>query len=112
MRLLWGLDETKTRDCMGRFVARSLATRATDESALLVHDLQHDLIHKRREKELARLHLRLVEAWDALPKTPDAYAWRWIAYHLVQAGRNDELQRLLWDFIIYKPSFPVQVLTH
>ena len=27
LRALWGLEETKTRDCMGRFVARSLATR-------------------------------------------------------------------------------------
>jgi hypothetical protein len=24
--------------------------------------------------------------------------WRWIAYHLVQAGRKDELRHLLLDF--------------
>jgi hypothetical protein len=44
------------------------------------------------------LDLRLVEAWDALPKPPDAYAWRWIAYHMVKPGREDDLRRLLLDF--------------
>ena len=66
--------------------------------ALNLHDLQRDLIHKRREKDLPGLHLRLVEAWNALPKLPDAYAWRWIAYHMVKAGRKDDLRRLLLDF--------------
>jgi hypothetical protein len=81
-RVLWNLDEIETRDCMGRLVARSLATWTTGENALILHDLQRDLIRKRREKNLPSLHLRLVEAWDALPKLLDAYAWRWIAYHL------------------------------
>ena len=78
LRVLWNLDEADTRDCMTRLVARSLATWATDGASLILHDLQRDLIHKRREKDLPGLHLRLVEAWDALPKLPDAYAWRWV----------------------------------
>jgi len=98
LRVLWNLDEVDTRDCMTRLVARSLATWATDGTSLILHDLQRDLIHKRREKDLPGLHLRLVEVWDALPKLPDAYAWRWIAYHLVEAGRKDDLRRLLLDF--------------
>ena len=72
---------------MTRLVARSLATWATEvNQRLILHDLQRDLIHKRREKDLPGLHLRLVEAWDALPKLPDAYAWRWVAYHMVTGG--------------------------
>ena len=98
LRMLWNLDEMDTRDCMTRFVARSLATWATGGTSLILHDLQRDLIHKRREKDLPGLHLRLVEAWDALPKLPDAYAWRWVAYHMVKAGRKDDLRRLLLDF--------------
>src|SRR5262249_53891715 len=62
------------------------------------HDLQRDLIHKRREKNLVGLHLRLVEAWDALPKLLDTYPWRWIAYHLEQASRKDDLRQLLLNF--------------
>ena len=99
--VLWKLDDVDTHDCMARFVTGSLATWATDEAgklALRLHDLQRDFIYKQREKDLPGLHLRLVEAWDALSKLPDAYAWRWVAYHLVQAGRKDDLRRLLLHF--------------
>jgi WD40 repeat protein len=94
----WKLDARRTRGCMTRLVARSLATWATDGSSLILHDLQRDLIHKRRETDMPGLHLRLVEAWDALSKLPDAYAWRWVGYHMVKAGRKDDLRRLLLDF--------------
>ena len=99
--VLWKLDDVDTHDCMARFVTGSLATWATDEAgklALRLHDLQRDLIRKRREKKLPSLHLRLVKAWDALAKPPDPYAWRWIGYHLIQAGRKDDLRRLLLNF--------------
>src|SRR5271165_6531873 len=98
LSVLWKLDARRTRDCMARLIARSLGTWATGETILILHDLQRDLIHKRREKDLPGLHLRLLEAWDALPKLPDVYAWRRIAYHMVKAGRKDDLQRLLLDF--------------
>jgi APAF-1 helical domain len=39
-----------------------------------------------------------VQAWDALSKPPDIYAWQWIAYHLVEARCKDDLRRLLLDF--------------
>jgi hypothetical protein len=102
--VLWNLDDTDTRACMTRLVARSLArwatgeeTWATDETSLILHDLQQDLIHKRREENLPQLHLRLVKAWDALAKPRDAYAWRWIAYHLEKVGRKDDVMRFLLE---------------
>ena len=98
LRVLWNLDEADTCDCMTCLVARSLATWTTGETSLILHDLQRDLIRKRREEKLPGLHLRLLEAWNALPKLPDAYAWRWVSYHLVQAGRKDDLRRLLLNF--------------
>jgi hypothetical protein len=101
LNVLWNLDDLGTHDCMTRFVTRSLATWATDkagELALVLHDLQRDFIHKRRENVLPGLHLGLVKAWDALAKPLDPYAWRWVAYHLVQAGRQDDLRRLLLNF--------------
>jgi APAF-1 helical domain len=100
LRALWNLDDVDTRDCMERFAARSLATRAEvgNSDALILHDLQRDLIRKRREKDLPGLHLRLVEAWNAQPKLPDPYAWRWAAYHLAQAGGKEDLRRLLLNF--------------
>lgn len=38
-----------------------------------------------------------VTAWYALAKL-DGYAMRWASHHLVQAGRKDDLRRLLLDF--------------
>jgi WD40 repeat protein len=90
-----------TRDCMTRFVTRSLATWLTGQAgelALLLHDLQRDFIYKRREKGLPGLNLRLLEAWATLPKLPDTYAWRWVVYHMVQAGHKDDLRQLLLTF--------------
>ena len=98
LSVLWRLDTIDTRGCMARLATSSLAGWAMGESALLLHDLLRDFVHKRREKDLPGSHLRLVEAWDALPKLPDAYARRWVAYHLVEAGRNDDLRRLLLNF--------------
>jgi APAF-1 helical domain len=83
---------------MARLIARSLAMWEKGETSLVLHDLQHDLFRKRREKDLPGLHFRLVQAWDALPKLPDTYAWRWGAYHMVKADRKDDLRGLLLDF--------------
>ncbi|MBV8274800.1 MAG: TIR domain-containing protein [Verrucomicrobia bacterium] len=107
LRVLWNIDLADTRDCTTRLVARSLATWATDGTSLKLHDLQRDLIRKRRQEKLPGLHLRLVKAWDALPKLPDTYSWRWLAYHLVNAERKDDLHRLLLnvDYLQAKLAF-------
>src|SRR5271166_3856561 len=82
LAILWKLDETDTRDCMTQLVARSLATWAASETSLILHDLQCDLIRKRREKELPGLHGRLVNGWGELTKLTNDYAWRRVAWHL------------------------------
>ena len=98
LRLLWNLDDVDTRDCMTQLVARSLATWAASETSLILHDLQCDLIRKRREKELPGLHGRLVDGWGELTKLTNDYAWRRVAWHLNGAGRASELRRLLLNF--------------
>jgi hypothetical protein len=52
LSVLWKLDPRRRRSCMARLIARSLATWATGETTLILHDLHRDLIHKRREKDL------------------------------------------------------------
>jgi WD40 repeat protein len=64
----------------------------------MLHDLQRDLIHKRREKELPSLHGRLVDGWGELTKLADPYAWRWVTRHLKEARRTVELRELLFNF--------------
>jgi hypothetical protein len=65
LAILWKLEELDTRDCMTRLIARSLASRPElmGSEALMLHDLQRDLIHKRREKQLPSLHGQLVDSW-------------------------------------------------
>ena len=50
---------------------------------------------------LRQAHVALIERWGDLHQLPDAadrpYAWRWIGYHLEQAGRKKELDGLLQD---------------
>jgi len=106
LRVLWNLNDVDTRDCMTRLVARSLATWATDGTSLVPHDLQRDLIRKRREGKLPGLHLRLAEAWDALPKLPDTYGWRWVAYHMLKSGREDDLRQLLLNINYLEAKLP------
>jgi predicted nucleotide-binding protein len=98
LRILWNTDEIDTRACMARLRARSLAMYAADETSLILHDLQRDLIRKRREGQLPGLHLRLVQAWDALPKLPDAYAWQWVGYHMMNADRKNSYDTTSGDF--------------
>src|SRR5262245_19298746 len=100
LQVLWRLDGRKTRSCMGRLTARSLASAISETGtvvAIRLHDLQGDLVRKRREAELPRLHQRLVDSWGDLVKLPDAYAWRRVTYHLIHAGRKADLRRLLLD---------------
>jgi NB-ARC domain/APAF-1 helical domain len=98
LSVLWKLDPRRTRSCMVRLIARSLASWVRGETTLILHDLQRDLIHKRHEEELPGLHLRLVEAWNALPEFPDTYSWRRVPYHMMKAGCKDDLRRFLLDY--------------
>ena len=70
-------------------------------STLNLHDLQRDLIHKRREKVLPGLHLRLVEAWGRATETSGYLCVALDCVSLgegVKADRKGDLRRLLFDF--------------
>jgi WD40 repeat protein len=76
-----------------------------------LHDLQRDFTRLLVE-DLPTLHARLIETfratlrpaasgtvadrWALLPEDTD-YRWQFLAYHLVGAGREHELERLLTD---------------
>jgi WD40 repeat protein len=100
LAILWKLEELDTRACMTRLIARSLASKSElrGSEALMLHDLQRDLIHKRREKQLPSLHSQLVDSWGELNKLADPYAWRWVTRHLKEARRTVELRELLFNF--------------
>lgn len=68
LQVLWGLPLPKTRTCIGRLVARSLATwqEVGDQGAMLLHDLQSDFVRNVRKRQLFRLHTRFLHAYGAL----------------------------------------------
>jgi hypothetical protein len=101
---LWkpqGLDKADAQDAMDSLVGSSLVTR-DDGGRLRLHDLQYDYVRK-QAPDLAALHARLLQAyasgccdWHTGPS--DGYFFEHLAYHLVQAGQQNELRRLLLNF--------------
>ena len=94
---LWGLDDFDTEELVQQLDDCSLLKFSLQTATLRVHDVLRAYL-ARQLLDPAAVHLRLLEAWDALPELPDEYAWRWAAYHLAQAGRTEDLRRLLLDF--------------
>jgi hypothetical protein len=103
-----GLDEYDSQDVADLLVDRSLARR-DDEGRLSLHDLQFDYV-KKQAGDLTALHDRLLQSYSAkylnIGKSPqgwaegpnDGYFYQHLAHHLIEAGREDELRRLLLDF--------------
>ena len=96
---VWELDELDTEDLARRLAKLSLVKLDLGRSVLRLHDVMRAWL----EGQLGasqELHSRLVNAWTdwrALPDLPGEYAWRWLAWHLMKAGRKDDLERTLWD---------------
>lgn len=95
-----GLDEYETQDVIDVLVERSLAQR-DEASNLSLHDLQYDYVRK-QIPDLSALHNKLLEAyvthcsqgWHTYPQN-DGYFFEHLSYHLLKAGRVEELEKLL-----------------
>ena len=111
MLALWGkkrgMADYAVRDLLNQLVDRSLARR-DEKGRIYLHDLQADYVRKAVSQEsnggLASRHNRLLEAYSTVcgatdwAKGPDdGYYFQWLPWHLRQAGRNEELHRLLWE---------------
>ncbi len=104
IQTLWGLSWVKTRRRIGKLNARSLLSRDQDGNVRL-HDVQRMyVLHE--TADVAPLHNKLVDGYAAQcaeglaggPGVEDGYFYRWLPYHLVNAGRIDQLQSLLADY--------------
>ncbi|HMS83578.1 MAG TPA: NB-ARC domain-containing protein [Nitrospira sp.] len=101
---LWshqGFTKADTEDALDSLVSSSLITR-DDTGCLGLHDLQYDYVRK-RARDLPALHARLLHAYasmcsDWYTGPNDGYFFENLAYHLVQAGQQKELYRLLVNF--------------
>jgi WD40 repeat protein len=87
------------------FPTAALAQRLGNLS-LLRYDLEagtirlHNVIRTYLAKQLdtVAVHARLVDAWGDPHCLPDAFAWRWLAFHLIGANRAERLRELLLEF--------------
>jgi WD40 repeat protein len=97
-----GLDVYDSRDVLNCLVERSLARR-DERGRLSLHDLQFDYVRKQagdlkafHERLLDAYHAKCEDGWHTGPD--DGYFFQHLCYHLAEAGRAEELKKLLMDF--------------
>ncbi|MBW2638228.1 MAG: hypothetical protein JRC86_12065, partial [Deltaproteobacteria bacterium] len=103
-----GLDEFDTEDLCDCFMRHSLLLNFDlNTRHIRLHDVVRKYLIQKRSDTVPILHNQLLEAYcpsnqstpgwgDLSPYEP--YIWNNLAYHLIEAGRNEELQQLLLDF--------------
>ena len=95
---LWGLDGFDTEDLVQRLDDASLVEFDLKTGSIRMHDVLRSHLYAQLGNPAA-LHSRLVRTgWPDPYALPDAFAWRWFGWHLVQAGDADGLRQLLLDF--------------
>ena len=95
---LWGTDDLDTEECAQRLHDLALLESLDlGRGILKLHDVMRSYLEQRLG-DARDVHRRLVDAWGDPKALPDAYAWRWIGWHLVRANRLTDLHRLLFDF--------------
>ncbi len=95
---LWGLDKDDTELLAEHLADLALATISNRQ--LRLHDVVRRYLAERLAATagLAPLHARLIDGWGDLHNSPDEFAWRHVAHHLIEAGRKDRLRELLLDY--------------
>jgi WD40 repeat protein len=105
LRTLWAseeLDELDVSLILKTLADRSLL-RGSDHNHYALHDIQFDYLY-RKCGDLPSLHNRLLNAYAARCQggwatgPDDGYFFERVAYHLMQAAREEELHSLLLDF--------------
>jgi WD40 repeat protein len=105
-----GLDELAGEALLSRLRSKALLEMFDTDGRreVTLHDLQHDFL-RLSVRDLSALHGRLLAALAAGLPTADkgapwwllpadaTYAWSHMAWHLVAAGRDEELRDLLFD---------------
>ena len=74
-------------------------TTPEPNGAFRIHDKLKEYLGSKLGREALRdAQVKLIDAWGDLRTLPDDYAWRNIAYHLIEAGKPEALHALLLDY--------------
>ena len=93
---LWGLDESDVEETAQRLARLYLLKLDLGRGSMRLHDVMRSWLVA-SASHAAELHSRLIEAWPDWMRLPDAYAWRWLTWHLAQAGRRADIEKVLYD---------------
>ena len=97
LRALWSLSDFKTQQLAQNLGRRSLVKYDPSSKSILFHDVFRTYLVRQLGDDSV-LHARLLDGWGDLHNLPDEYAWRHVAHHLIEAGRQDRLRELLLDY--------------
>jgi WD40 repeat protein len=96
---VWELDEWDAEDLARRLAGLSLLKLDLERGTLQLHDVMRSWLAG-DSRAARQIHDRLINAWpdwENLPDLPGDYAWRWLPWHLVQAERQQDAERILRD---------------
>ncbi len=100
----WGLDDLEADDRCKRFYQLSLLANFDRETrAIRLHDVIRKYLIEQNRDRLEELHNRLLNThrpetnWSGLPED-EPYLWDHLAFHLIEAGRGDELAPTVKDW--------------
>ncbi len=97
LRALWRLSDFRTQQLAHELGRRSLVKYDASTKSIRLHDVFRAYL-VRQLADASVLHARLIDGWGDLRRLADPYAWRHIASHLIEAGREDRLRELLLDY--------------
>ena len=92
---LWGLKTMGTKELALRLDSLSLLKFNLQVGTIRLHDVMRAYLATKLANP-EKLHGKLVDAWGAPHHLTEAYAWRWLSYHLLGAGRRDDLGNCFW----------------
>jgi WD40 repeat protein len=93
---LWGLDGFESEETAQKFARLSLLKLDLSRGTMRLHDVLRSWLVA-ATPDATELHGRLVDTWPDRMQLPHSYAWRWLTWHLARAGRQAEVQGLLWN---------------
>jgi WD40 repeat protein len=93
---LWRLDEVESEETAERLARLNLLKLDLGRGSMRLHDVMKSWLMAATTNAV-ELHGRLVDAWSNWMRLPDGFAWRWLIWHLMRAGRTADVERILWD---------------
>jgi WD40 repeat protein len=95
---LWGVDDFDAEELVQQLDGAALIDFDLKAGCIRIHDVLQAYLHTLLDDPRAVQRRLVTTGWPDHHALPDAYAWRWIGWHLLAAGDEAALKTLLLDF--------------